>query len=143
MLSQHFRARWIRSLIDTFYHIYSCKILHQDIKLSNILVDNGCLKVIDFANGAIFPLDTDMEAIFANNHLARVDILCLACVLYSIATWQIFRYDHFKKDRWPVPEELPPTSNDLCEDTIKTCWEDKYGTIASLYEDMTDWLLEI
>jgi serine/threonine protein kinase len=140
MPSQSFRDRWIQLLMETFYHIYCCKVLHQDIKLNNILVDNDCLKVIDFANGALLPLDADMEATCADDPLSRVDLLCLGCVIYSIATWQAFIYDYFEKDRWPMPEELPPTSDIPCGDIIKKCWEDKYSTIASLYEDIIAWL---
>jgi hypothetical protein len=101
---------------------------------------SDCLKVIDFANGALFPLNADMEATCADDPLSRVDLLCLGCVIYSIATWQAFIYDYFEKDRWPMPEELPPTSDIPCGDIIKKCWEDKYSTIASLYEDIIAWL---
>jgi serine/threonine protein kinase len=44
---ESFRTRWIQLLIETFYHVYCYKVLHQDIKLNNILVDGDCLKVID------------------------------------------------------------------------------------------------
>jgi serine/threonine protein kinase len=134
MPSHSFRERWIRLLIETFYHIYCCKVLHQDVKLNNILVDsNDCLKVIDFANGTLFPLDADMEAICVNDPLTRVDILCLGSVIYSIATWQIFVYDYFEKERWPMPEELPPTSSIPYGNIIEKCWNNKYATIASLH----------
>lgn len=142
MPSQSCRDGWIQLLMDTFHHIYCCRVLHQDITLSNILVDNGCLKVIDFANGALFPLDVDMEATCADVPLSRVDLLCLGCVIYSIATWQVFIYDYFEKKRWPMPEELPSTSDIPCGDIIKKCWDDKYSTIASLYEDFTAWLAQ-
>lgn len=140
MPSQSYREGWIQLLMETFYHIYCCKVLHQDITLNNILVDNDCLKVIDFANGALFPPDTDMEATCAIDPLSQVDLLCLGCIIYSIATWRVFVYDYFEKNRWPMPEELPSTSDILCGDIIKKCWEDKYSTIASLYEDVTTWL---
>jgi hypothetical protein len=142
MPSQFFRDKWIQLLTETFYHIYCCKVLHQDIKLNNILVDNDCLKVIDFANGALFPLDADMEVTCADDPLSRIDLLCLGCVIYSIATWQVFIYDYFEKDRWPMPEELPSTSDIPCGDIIEKCWDDKYSTIASLYKDITAWLGE-
>ena len=86
MPSQSFRDRWVQLLVKTFYHTYCCKVLHQDIRLNNILADNDCLKVIDFANGVLFPPDTDMEAASANDPLSRVDLLCFGCVIYSIAT---------------------------------------------------------
>ncbi|KAJ5111718.1 serine/threonine protein kinase [Penicillium alfredii] len=51
--SEAIRATWIQSLVETFWYIYSRKILHQDVKPNNILVENGSLKVVDFANAAI------------------------------------------------------------------------------------------
>ncbi|KAI9753693.1 MAG: KRRI-Interacting protein 1 [Chaenotheca gracillima] len=138
--SQRFRMRWIQSLVETFNHIHCCRVLHQDIKLNNILVDNDCLKVIDFGNGAIFPMDANMEAVCADDPLSRVDLLCLGSVIYSIATWQVFAYDYFEENRWPVPEELPTTKDVLFGGIITRCWEDKYPTIASLYKDVNAWL---
>lgn len=138
--SRSFCDGWIQSLMETFYHIYCCKVQHQDIKLNTILVDNDCLKVIDFGNSAIFPLDADMEAICAEDPLSRVDLLSLGCVIYSIATWEVFIYDYFESHRWPLLEELPPTSDVPYGDIIKKCWQDKYGTVASLYQDVTAWL---
>lgn len=125
--------------MDTFHHVYRCKVLHQDIKLNNILVDQDTLKVIDFANGALFPLDADMEAACADDPLTRVDLLCLGCVLYSIAAWHVFAYDYFEAGGWPTVGELPSTSGVICEGIIRKCWEDKYSTVASLNEDMTVW----
>lgn len=66
------------------------KVLHQDAKPNNILVDEGSLKVMDFANSALHSLDSDMEDICAKDPLSRVDILGLGCVVYSIATWRVF-----------------------------------------------------
>jgi len=140
MPPESFRTQWIQLLVETFYHIYCHKVLHQDIKLNNILVNEDCLKVIDFANGALFPLDTDMEAVCADDPLSRVDILYLGCVMYSIAMWRVFAYDYFEKGHWPTREELPSTSDIIFGDIIRKCWENKYGTIASLQDDFTAWL---
>jgi hypothetical protein len=38
-------------------------------------VDNDCVKVIDFRNGALFPADADMETICTADPLPRVDLL--------------------------------------------------------------------
>lgn len=134
--SEAFRATWIQSLVETFWYIYSRKILHQYVKPNNILVENGSLKVVDFANAAMHDLDADMEEICAKDPLSRVDILGLGCIIYSIAAWRVFYYDYFEHDRWPEPEDLPATSDLLCEDIINRCWKDSYGTMKSLYEDV-------
>lgn len=90
---------WIRLLVETFYHIYSRKVLHQDVKLNNILINNNIPKVIDFANGAIFPIEADMELICAHDPLSRIDLLGIGCIMYSIGAWQDFEYDYFENNR--------------------------------------------
>ncbi|PGH32405.1 hypothetical protein GX50_04830 [[Emmonsia] crescens] len=71
------RARWALFIpsrtadpTGTLVHI---GIEGNDAKSGGVLQD--CLKVIDFANSAIFPLDTGMEAIYADDPLSRVDLL--------------------------------------------------------------------
>ncbi|KUM63433.1 hypothetical protein ACN42_g3669 [Penicillium freii] len=134
--SEAIRVTWIQSLVETFWYIYSRKNLHQDVKPINILVENGGLKVVDFANAAMHDLDADMEEICAKDPLSRVDILGLGCIIYSIAAWRIFYYDFFEHDRWPEPGGLPATGDLLCKDIINKCWRDSYGTIKSLFEDV-------
>ncbi|PLB47527.1 hypothetical protein P170DRAFT_496245 [Aspergillus steynii IBT 23096] len=118
--SETIRAMWIPSLLETFRYIYSRKVLHQDVKPNNILVDNGSLKAVDFANSAMWALDADMEDVCREDPLSRVDILGLGY------------------DRWPQPDDLPPTSGLLYGDIIKKCWSDSYGTIKELYEGFID-----
>ncbi|EEH06846.1 conserved hypothetical protein [Histoplasma capsulatum G186AR] len=132
---QAFRKMWIRLLVETFYHIYSRKVLHQDVKLNNILISNDTPKVADFANGAIFPIDADMELICAQDPLSRIDLLGIGCIMYSIGMWQDFEYDYFENDRWPTPEELPSTHGVLYGEVIARCWNNEYSTVKSLYED--------
>ncbi|PGH10662.1 hypothetical protein AJ79_05376 [Helicocarpus griseus UAMH5409] len=96
---QALRKTWIETLIRAFHHIYSCRVLHQDVKLSNILVHDDVPKVADFANGAIFPTEKDMELVYERDPLSRVDLLGIDCVMYSVATWQVFEYDYFENGR--------------------------------------------
>ncbi|PGH15812.1 serine/threonine protein kinase [Helicocarpus griseus UAMH5409] len=136
--SEASRASWIQSLVKTFWYIYYRKVLHQDVKPNNILVDGGALKVTDFANSEMHALDVDMEEICANDPLSRVDILGLGCIIYSIAAWRVFYYDYFEDERWPEQENLPGTCGLIYEDIANKCWRDSYVTIKSLYEDFND-----
>ncbi|GFN11038.1 hypothetical protein AtubIFM56815_008604 [Aspergillus tubingensis] len=133
--SEAIRASWIQSIVETFWHIYSCKILHQDVKPNNILVHNDSPKVADFGNAEIYALDANMEAIYMEEPFPRVDILGIGCIIYSIAAWRAFRYDYCEQDRWPESEDLPVTTGLLCEDTIRKCWSNSYENMQSLYED--------
>ncbi|OJD18390.1 serine/threonine protein kinase [Emergomyces pasteurianus Ep9510] len=133
--SETIRVTWIQLLVETFWYIYSQKVLHQDVKSNNILVENGTLKVVDFANATIHALDAVLEEICAKDPLSRVDVLGLGCIIYSIAAWRVFSYDYFEHDCWPEPEILPATSGLLYNNIINKCWIDSYDTIKSLYED--------
>ncbi|KAL1974710.1 hypothetical protein VTN31DRAFT_4914 [Thermomyces dupontii] len=133
--SEAIRGAWIQSLVETFWYIYSRKVLHQDVKPNNILVQNDSLKVADFANAEMYALDADMEVICERDPLSRVDILGLGCIIYSIAAWQVFYYDYFENNIWPEPAGLPPTSGLLFGDIIDKCWRDSYRTMKPLYED--------
>lgn len=134
------RTSWIRSLMASFYHVYSCKVLHQDAKLNNILVfddENGgkALKIADFANDAIFPLDTDMEKIYAEDPLSKGDIVAIGCIIYSIATWKVYNYDFYEEKRGPRPDEAPATEGLFYREIIDKCWRNQYHSIRFLYED--------
>lgn len=133
--SKEIRSAWIQSLVETFWYIYSQKILHQDVKPNNILVDNGYLKVVDFANATMYALDADMEEICMEDELSQVDLLGLGCIIYSISAWRVFYYDYFEQDHWPKPENLPATSDLLYRSIINRCWRGSYDTMKSLYED--------
>ncbi|KAK2816745.1 hypothetical protein FQN49_008027 [Arthroderma sp. PD_2] len=128
------RLAWIKSLLTAFYHIYSKRVLHQDTKLNNILVDDGSLKVADFANGAIFPPDADMEKIYAEDPLSKADILAIGCIIYSIATWTVYNYDFYEENRFPRPDEVPGTEGLMYREIIDRCWRDGYSSIRPLYE---------
>ncbi|GAT25135.1 hypothetical protein RIB2604_01900870 [Aspergillus luchuensis] len=133
--SEAIRASWIQSIVETFWHIYPCKVLHQDVKPNNILVHNDSPKVADFGNAEIYALYADMEAIYMEEPFPRVYILGIGCIIYSIAAWRAFWYDYFEQDRWPESEDLPVTTGLLCEDIIRKCWSNSYENMQSLYED--------
>lgn len=133
---QSLRAFWIRTLMKAFHHIYVRNVLHQDIKLNNIFVDQDSVKLGDFANGAIFPLGANMDAICAGDPLSRVDLLGIGCVIYSIAAWKVYNYGYFEKDCcWPRSDEVPETDGIMYREIIDKCWRNEYNNIPELYED--------
>ncbi|KAK2750120.1 hypothetical protein FQN57_004615 [Myotisia sp. PD_48] len=132
---QLLRASWIRSLIKTFYYIHTRNVLRQDVKLNNILLHHDSVKVIDFANGAIFPLDEAMETICAQDPLSRVDLLGISCVMYSIVAWRVYNFDYFEDNCFPKYDEIPSTDGLMFREIIDKCWGNHYNNIRELYED--------
>ncbi|KKZ67921.1 hypothetical protein EMCG_06451 [[Emmonsia] crescens] len=133
--SQSLRVNWIRMLINTFHHLYTHKVLHQDVKLNNIFVHQNSVRLADFANGAIFPQDADMKTICTQDSLSRVDLLGIGCIMYSIATWSVYNYEYFENNRWPSSDEVPATDGVIYQEIIDKCWRNEYNNIQELYED--------
>ncbi|KAF2460479.1 kinase-like domain-containing protein [Lineolata rhizophorae] len=111
--AQELRAKWIRLLVDTFAHVHARKIIIQDIALRNVLLHDNTLKLCDFGECILLPLDTDMGQFHVNGTTPQIEILHLGCMLYSIAVWREFKYDYFDLERWPEAGELPMTEFSL------------------------------
>lgn len=58
--SQKFRVKWIQVVVDAFSHAHARRVVIQDISLWNILVHENSLKLSDFGESSLPPLDTDM-----------------------------------------------------------------------------------
>jgi serine/threonine protein kinase len=136
------RAEMIRILSEAWLHIYSPNVSAQDIKTENILVQTGVPKVSDFTQGILFPIGADMHEVCPEDVL-RVDLTGISCVIYSVAVWEVFDYDHFEEQRWPGAEDLKPTDNILCGEIIKNCWYGKYNCMKVLHDDVVRTLLEL
>ncbi|KAF2452348.1 hypothetical protein BDY21DRAFT_359476 [Lineolata rhizophorae] len=65
------RSKWIRLLVNTFDYVHSCKVVLRDVALRNILLDNNSLKLCDFGESFLLPLDTSMEHFCAKHGSAQ------------------------------------------------------------------------
>ncbi|KAK2799698.1 hypothetical protein FQN50_008398 [Emmonsiellopsis sp. PD_5] len=134
--SREFRASWIRSLVETFSYVHSCRVILQDVALRNILVHNNSLKLCDFGDSSLLPLNTDMQRFCESGTTPQVEILYVGCVLYSIAAWHEFKYDYFENERFPEPEELPAMDGILFASIIRKCWTGGYASMEALSRDI-------
>lgn len=134
--SRQFRAGWIRSLVETFNYVHFRRVVVVDIGLRNILVQQDSLKLCDFGESCILPLDEDMSQFNANGISSRIEILHLGFILYSIAAWQEFKYEYFEEEGWPEATELPKTDEVLFARIIQKCWNGDYGSMEALQEDI-------
>ncbi|RDW89988.1 uncharacterized protein DSM5745_01763 [Aspergillus mulundensis] len=57
-----FKIRWMLSLIEALAYTHSCKVFVDDLALRNILVLEGQLKVADFGQSILLPLDADIAS---------------------------------------------------------------------------------
>ncbi|KAF9887413.1 hypothetical protein FE257_010268 [Aspergillus nanangensis] len=134
------RLDWILSLSDTFSYAHSQRVVVQDIDLQNIVVHDGTLKLIDFGQSFLLPLDTDMDSFCVNETTLKMEILHLGCIFYSIATWTRFKYYYFDYGRFPLDGELPSTKGVLGNEIIDKCWNGEYASMDALAKDVLSYL---
>jgi serine/threonine protein kinase len=134
--SSQFRANWIQLLVDTFSYAHARRVVIQDVALRNILVQDNSLKLSDFGESFLLPLDTNMAQFCVNDTTAQIEILHLGCILYSIAAWREFRYNYFDTERWPAAGELPITDGILFASVIRKCWNGEYASLEELQKDV-------
>jgi serine/threonine protein kinase len=130
------RARWIRSLVDTFNYVHFCRVAVGDVALRNILVHDNSLKLCDFGESYLLPLETDMAQFSENRVTPQVEILFLGCVLYSIAVWKEFKYDYWETERWPEPGELPEMDGIVFASVISKCFNKEYCSMEALQKEV-------
>ncbi|KAF2176765.1 kinase-like protein [Zopfia rhizophila CBS 207.26] len=134
--SQKFRVKWIQVVVNAFSHAHARRVVIQDISLRNILVHENSLKLSDFGESSLLPLDTDMTRFCVNDTTPQIEILHLGCILYSIAAWKEFKYNYFEAERWPEVGELPVTDDILYASIIKKCWNGEYVSMEALLKDV-------
>ncbi|GAB1195943.1 hypothetical protein APSETT444_005208 [Aspergillus pseudonomiae] len=71
------KTTWMCCLIDTFSHVHSRRVFVDDIALRNILVLDEQLKLADFGQSILLPLDVDITAANENDLNIQIEILHL------------------------------------------------------------------
>lgn len=132
------KRKWIYSLIQTLHHLHSLKFLVSDLALRNILLDGQTkLKMIDFGEAAVFPIDANLDTVNDDGMTAQVDIFQLGCLLYSIAAWTKFErdlaYEGFSR---PSLSDMPPLDDVLFANLIRRCWSGQYVNMHHLYQEI-------
>ena len=131
------KAGWILTIIKTILHFHRSKVLIDDMALRNILVaDDLSLKLIDFGQCGLMPVDTDINTASDDGLTAQADIFHLGCLIYSIVKWERYEYNLFTRG-WvrPLLLDLPNVDHLFCGDTIRKCWSGEYSSMEQLYCD--------
>ena len=108
-------------LLNTSLYFHNAKVLVDDMALRNTLIaDDLSLKMIDFGQYLLFPMDTDINTVSDNGLTAQADIFYLSCVIYSIVTWKRYECDLFMRG-WtrPLLSDLPEVGQLFCGNIIK------------------------
>lgn len=132
------KRRWMYSLIQTLHHLHCLKVLVSDLALRNILLDGQTrLKMIDFGEAAVFPIDANLETVNDGGMTSQVDIFQLGCLLYSIAAWTKFERD-LACEGFPRPalSDMPSLDGVHFADLIRKCWSGQYVNMHQLYQEI-------
>ncbi|GAA91194.1 hypothetical protein AKAW_09308 [Aspergillus luchuensis IFO 4308] len=133
------KTNWIWSIINTFAHVHSCKVFVDDIALRNILVLDGQLKLSDFGQSILLPLDIDMTSANENDLNVQIEILHLGWVLYSVASWRVHKFYFFSPENpdlcWPEPDSFPNVDHVLFGEIIHKCWRGEYTSMNDVKDE--------
>lgn len=131
------KLEWISSLTDTFRYVHSRRVFVDEIALRNLLVANGRLKLADFGQSVLLPLAADTDTICENNLTAKIEILHIGWIIYSIATWTAHKYYYFDPDmHLPNLRDIPLADDLLCRAVIKKCWNGDYINMDALDKEV-------
>lgn len=128
------KRRWILSLIETLAYLHESRILVNDLALRNLMIaDDFSLRMIDFSDCAVLPLDTDPSTANVDGITAKTDIFHLGCLIYSVAAWQRYESDFFDLDsRFPPLNDLPAVDHLPCAEILRKCWTGGYSSVVEL-----------
>ncbi|KAJ5904743.1 uncharacterized protein N7473_001659 [Penicillium subrubescens] len=138
--SQQLQLTWFREMASTLSFIHDRRVLVADIACRNFLLDSDLsLKICDFSEASLFPLDSDMDAADDNGFTTRVDIGLLGAVMYEVVTGNKCEVDLFKDNshtdgraHWPERESLPSTQDIWLGEIIEGCWDGRFRSARSL-----------
>ena len=132
------KLKWICTLIKTLHHLHRRRILVFDLGLRNLMIDdNNDLKMIDFGQASVFPLDSDINQVDDDGMTAQVDIFHLGCLLCSISTWTKYQRDLAWEDFIRPPlDDLPLLDHVLFRDIIRRGWTGGLSGMEQLCQEM-------
>ena len=132
-----FKVDWILSLAKTLSYVHSRRVFLDELALRNILVVEDQLKLADFGQSILLPTSADVNNICENDLTARIEILHLGWIIYSIAVWQVHKYYFFDPENlhWPKQQALPKTDKLFCGRIIEKCWRGEYASMDALNEE--------
>ncbi|KNG90120.1 hypothetical protein ANOM_002065 [Aspergillus nomiae NRRL 13137] len=133
------KVTWMSCLIDTFAHVHSRRVFVDDIALRNILVLDEQLKLADFGQSILLPLEADITIANENDLNVQIEILHLGWILYSIASWRVHK-DYFFSPKnpdliWPASDSFPDLDGVLFGQIIKKCWRGEYASMDDVKDE--------
>lgn len=126
----------------TLSFIHNRRVLVADVSSRNFLLDSDLsLKICDFSEGSLLPLDSNMEAVDDNGFTTRIDIGLLGTLMYEVITGTKCKIDIVKDNSrtdgrayWPERRFLPSTQGIWHGWIIEGCWNGEISSAHSLLQ---------
>jgi serine/threonine protein kinase len=140
--SPQLQLTWFNEMARTLSYIHDRRVLVADIASRNFLLDSDLsVKICDFSEASLLPLDSDIEAVDDNGYTAQIDIGLLGAVMYEVVTGNKCEIDLFKDNsptdgraHWPERKFLPGTRGIWIGWIIEGCWNGEFSNAHSLLQ---------
>ncbi|KAJ9296600.1 hypothetical protein DTO217A2_8801 [Paecilomyces variotii] len=138
--SKTLQLSWFRSMAHSLSQIHDRRIIVADIATRNFLLGADFkVKICDFTESNLMPLDACMETADWAGYSIYTDIGQLGAVMYEVVVGEKCEFDIFKdlplelsSGTWPRREDLPSTEGIWLGPIIERCWTK--GAFASAHD---------
>ncbi|OAL32584.1 hypothetical protein AYO20_07894 [Fonsecaea nubica] len=135
---------WMTQLAHAMVHIHSRRVIIADFRLDNIVFDEKMdIKLVDFSESTLMPLDWDLDGRDANGFSIWTDIGQFGAVMFDMTTGQRCTFDIYQDWKqvgdpttWPGRETLPSTRRVWLGPIIEKCWNKQFALARRLAEEL-------
>lgn len=135
---------WLLDLARTLVYIHRRRVIVCDIRTDNILLDDDLsVKMVDFSESLMEPLDWNMEGVVDIGYSVSSDIGTFGTVVFEIATGVHCSFDLYQEWKeagdplkWPRRDSLPVTDGVCFGHIIERCWTE--GSFKSAEEVLAE-----
>ncbi|RAK83649.1 serine/threonine-protein kinase HT1 [Aspergillus costaricaensis CBS 115574] len=128
--SRALQITWFRQMAQALEQIHDKRVLVADVATRNFLLDSDLsIKVCDFSEASLLPIDTVMETADDGGFSIQTDLGQLGAVMYEVITRQKCDFDLFQEGIpldgraiWPRRDSLPSTDGLWLGSIIEKCW---------------------
>jgi serine/threonine protein kinase len=135
---------WLLDLARTLVYIHRRRVIVCDIRTDNILLDDDLsVKMVDFGESVMMPLDWNMKGCVELGYSVSTDIGAFGAVVFEIVTGTHCTFNIYQdwKDggdspKWPPRDTLPATDGVGLGHILDSCWTE--GSFVSAEELMAE-----